>query len=129
MAAGPGGAGLSRRTVVRGAGGVAFVGASLAALKLPFFEVSGAQQDPATCKAEDISATDKQQPPDSGVIDHIAFGSLGFEVMKQHLTGKGIRYRVNQVPSSTRWQIFFRDPNNVEIELNFETKNETAFER
>ena len=77
----------------------------------------------------DISGTDKQQLLDSGVIDHIAFGSLGFEVMKRHLTGKGIRYRVNQVPSSTRWQIFFRDPNNVEIELNFETKDETAFER
>jgi hypothetical protein len=65
----------------------------------------------------DISGTDQQQRLDSGVIDHIAFGSLGFEVMKQHLTGKGVRYRVNQVPSSTRWQIFFRDPNNVEIEL------------
>jgi hypothetical protein len=28
------------------------------------------------------------------------------------------------VPNSTRWQLFFRDPNNIEIELNFETKNE-----
>ena len=46
--------------------------------------------------------------------------------MKQHLTGKGVPYRMNQVPNSTRWQIFLRDPNNVEIELNFETKNETA---
>jgi spermidine/putrescine transport system substrate-binding protein len=45
--------------VLRGAGGVAFLGASLAALKLPFFSVSGAQQDPATCKAADESATDK----------------------------------------------------------------------
>jgi spermidine/putrescine transport system substrate-binding protein len=39
---------------------VAFAGASLAALKLPFFSVSGAQQDPATCKAADVSATDKR---------------------------------------------------------------------
>jgi len=46
--------------------------------------------------------------------------------MKQHLTGKGMPYRMNQVPNSTRRQIFLRDPNNVEIELNFETKNETA---
>jgi spermidine/putrescine transport system substrate-binding protein len=60
MTAGPGGAALSRRTVLRGAGGVAFAGASLAALKLPFFSVSGAQQDPATCKAADVSATDKR---------------------------------------------------------------------
>ena len=74
----------------------------------------------------DISGTDKQQPSDSGVIDHIAFGSRGFEATKRHLDGKGVSYRINQVPNSTRWQLFFRDPNNVEIELNFETKNELA---
>jgi catechol 2,3-dioxygenase-like lactoylglutathione lyase family enzyme len=74
----------------------------------------------------DISQTEKPQPPDSGVIDHVAFGGTGFEAMKQHLASKGITHRVNQVPNSTRWQIFFRDPNNVEIELNFETKNELA---
>jgi spermidine/putrescine transport system substrate-binding protein len=59
MASGPGGAGLSRRTVLRGVGGAAFVGASLGALKLPFFSVGGAQQDPASCRATDTSATDK----------------------------------------------------------------------
>jgi hypothetical protein len=74
----------------------------------------------------DISQTDAQQRPDSGVIDHVAFSSHGFEAMKQHLSGKGVPHRVNQVPNSARWQIFLRDPNNVEIELNFETKNETA---
>ncbi len=72
----------------------------------------------------DISGTDREQRADSGVIDHIAFGSRGFEAMKQQLTAKGISYRANQVPNSTRWQIFFRDPNNVEIELTFETRNE-----
>ena len=46
--------------------------------------------------------------------------------MKRHLTSKGVPYHVNQVPNSARWQIFLRDPNNVEIELNFEAKNETA---
>jgi catechol 2,3-dioxygenase-like lactoylglutathione lyase family enzyme len=74
----------------------------------------------------DISQTDRQQREDSGVIDHVAFGSRGFEAMKKHLAGKGIPHRVNQVPNSTRCQIFLRDPNNVEIELNFETKNETS---
>jgi len=74
----------------------------------------------------DIAHTDRKQPADSGVIDHVAFGSRGFEATKKHLSGKAVPYRVNQVPNSTRWQIFFRDPNNVEIELNFETKNEMA---
>ena len=78
----------------------------------------------AVLHLNDISQTDRHQRPDSGVIDHIAFASRGFEATKQHLTGRGVPYRVNQVPNSTRWQIFLRDPNNVEIELNFETKNE-----
>lgn len=72
----------------------------------------------------DISSTDKQQPADSGVIDHVAFGSRGFEAIKQHLTGKGVSFRVNQVPNSRRWQIFLTDPNNVMIELNFDVANE-----
>jgi hypothetical protein len=74
----------------------------------------------------DISQTDLQQRDDSGVIDHVAFASRGFEATKQHLSSKGVPFRVNQVPSSSRWQIFLRDPNNVEIELNFEVKNEAS---
>jgi spermidine/putrescine transport system substrate-binding protein len=50
---------MTRRGVLQGAGGVAFVGASLAALKLPFFATQGAQQDPATCRATDVSASSK----------------------------------------------------------------------
>ena len=72
----------------------------------------------------DISPTDKPQRPDSGVIDHIAFGSRGFEATKQHLTRKGVPFRANEVPNSTRRQIFLTDPNNVLIELNFDVANE-----
>ena len=68
----------------------------------------------------DISPTDKQQPADSGVIDHIAFGSRGSEAMKQHLAHKGVSFRVNVVPNSSRRQIFLTDPNNVLIELNYD---------
>jgi hypothetical protein len=73
----------------------------------------------------DISQTDSQQRTDSGVIDHVAFGCRGFEAAKRHLSEKGVPYHVNQVPNSARWQIFLRDPN-VEIELNFESKNEAG---
>lgn len=95
----------------------------------PQFSFPGAwiySGDQPVLHLNDISGTDKAQPSDSGVIDHIAFGGRGFEATKQHLDGKGVPYRINQVPNSTRWQIFFRDPNNVEIELNFETKYELA---
>jgi 4-hydroxyphenylpyruvate dioxygenase-like putative hemolysin len=76
------------------------------------------------CHLNDISQTGKQQRSDSGVIDHVAFSCRGFEATKQHLSENGVAYHVNQVPNSARWQIFLRDPNNVEIELNFESKNE-----
>lgn len=56
----PAGAGLSRRTMLRGAGTVGFLGASAAALKLPFFGTEGAAQDAAACRAPDVSATDKR---------------------------------------------------------------------
>jgi catechol 2,3-dioxygenase-like lactoylglutathione lyase family enzyme len=74
----------------------------------------------------DISPTDKKQPPDSGVIDHVAFGSRGFEAMKRHLAQKGVPFRVNEVPNSSRRQIFLSDPNNVLIELNFDVAKDTA---
>jgi catechol 2,3-dioxygenase-like lactoylglutathione lyase family enzyme len=74
----------------------------------------------------DISPTDTPQRPDSGVIDHIAFGSRGFEAMKQLLAQKGIQFRVNVVPNSTRRQIFLTDPNNVLLELNFDVAAEQA---
>jgi len=51
---------VSRRNVVQGAGALAFGGASLAALKLPFFATSGAQQDPETCRATDVSESEKR---------------------------------------------------------------------
>jgi catechol 2,3-dioxygenase-like lactoylglutathione lyase family enzyme len=74
----------------------------------------------------DISPTDKKQPPDSGVIDHVAFGSRGFDAMKRHLAQKGVPFRVNEVPNSSRRQIFLTDPNNVLIELNFDVAKDTA---
>ncbi|GAA1163916.1 spermidine/putrescine ABC transporter substrate-binding protein [Nocardioides aquiterrae] len=52
--------GLTRRGLLQGGGAVAFAGVSLAALKLPFFSVDGAEQDPATCRAKDLSETDKK---------------------------------------------------------------------
>ncbi len=72
----------------------------------------------------DISPTDQPQRPDSGVIDHVAFGSRGFDAMQQHLTQKGVPFRINIVPNSTRRQIFVNDPNNVLIELNYDVAGE-----
>ena len=47
----------------------------------------------------DIAGTDKEQRPDSGVIDHVALAARGFEATRKHLAAKGIQHRVNQVPN------------------------------
>ncbi len=49
---------LSRRGFLTAGGVVAGVGVSVAALDLPFFSVAGAAQDPRSCRAADVSASD-----------------------------------------------------------------------
>lgn len=49
---------LSRRTVLKGAGGAAFLGLSAAAL--PLFSTPSKKQTPASCPSTDISDTDKK---------------------------------------------------------------------
>jgi spermidine/putrescine transport system substrate-binding protein len=54
-----GGTRFSRRGLLKTGGGVAVAGLSVAALKLPMFSVSGARQDPAECRATDLSSSQK----------------------------------------------------------------------
>jgi catechol 2,3-dioxygenase-like lactoylglutathione lyase family enzyme len=76
----------------------------------------------------DISPTQEQQKPDSGVVHHVAFASRDFAGMKQRLQSKGMKFDVRQVPGGDLWQIFVNDPNGVMIELNYEAAKETARE-
>jgi catechol 2,3-dioxygenase-like lactoylglutathione lyase family enzyme len=72
----------------------------------------------------DISPTDEQQKPDSGVVHHVAFASRDFNGMKARLQSKGMAFDTRQVPGGELWQIFVRDPNGVMIELNYEAAKE-----
>ena len=74
----------------------------------------------------DISKTDEQQKPDSGVVHHVAFASRGFDGMKQRLQSKNMRFDARQVPGGDLWQIFVDDPNGVMIELNYEAAKEQS---
>ncbi len=51
-------AGVDRRTMLKGVGGLAALGAS--AFALTRFDTPDRKQDPATCRAEDVSATSKR---------------------------------------------------------------------
>ena len=57
---GGGRGGLSRRGLLKAGGGAAFAGVSIAALSLPFFSTDGVEQDPAKCRATDLSASQKR---------------------------------------------------------------------
>src|SRR5882724_13351083 len=72
----------------------------------------------------DISPTNEQQKPDSGVVHHVAFASRDFTGMKQRLESKGMNFDSRQVPGGDLWQIFVNDPNGVMIELNYEAAKE-----
>ena len=74
----------------------------------------------------DISRTDEQQKPDSGVVHHVAFASRGFDGMKQRLQSKKMPFDARQVPGGDLWQIFVDDPNGVMIELNYEAAKEQS---
>jgi catechol 2,3-dioxygenase-like lactoylglutathione lyase family enzyme len=74
----------------------------------------------------DISKTDEQQKPDSGVVHHVAFASNGFAGMKRRLTSKNLPFDVREVPGVAVWQIFVTDPNGVMLELNYEMAKEPA---
>ena len=74
----------------------------------------------------DISQTDEQQKPDSGVVHHVAFVSRGFTGMTKRLQSSGMPFNSRQVPGGDLWQIFVNDPNGVMIELNYEAALEEA---
>ena len=85
---------LGRRTLMRGAGGAAFGVASIAALKLPLFSVSGARQDPTKCFAKDISATDKKLIVSNwpAYIDPRADGPTNTRDVFEKQTGITVKY-------------------------------------
>ena len=59
-------------------------------------------------------------------VDHIAFRCPGVDVeyAKMWLDGEGIKYTYNNIPDSTLEQLFVIDPNNVRVELNFDSRTD-----
>jgi len=84
---------VSRRGLLKGAGAAAFGIGSIAALDLPFFDVAGAQQDPAQCRARDRSATDRSLVISNwpGYIDPKKKPTSTFQVFEDR-TGISVSY-------------------------------------
>ncbi len=61
-----------------------------------------------------------------GVIDHMAFTGRDLPAMLTKLKSKGIEYDLRQLPAYGTWQLFFFDPNDAKIELDFDPSEYSA---
>jgi catechol 2,3-dioxygenase-like lactoylglutathione lyase family enzyme len=55
----------------------------------------------------------------TGTVDHMAFTATGLADMRRRLERHRIEYRERSVPNLGLHQVFFEDPSQVTIELNF----------
>ena len=67
-----------------------------------------------------VIAVDHMPNPRRGVLDHMAFFAQGLEETLDQLDQHAIDYRIIRAPGDVRtWQVFFKDPNEVDVELDF----------
>ena len=55
-----------------------------------------------------------------GVIDHMAFSGTGLTAAVEKLKTKDIKYELRKQVGSGTWQLFFFDPNDAKIEIDFD---------
>jgi len=55
----------------------------------------------------------------SGNLDHLAFQAVDLEGMRRLLSDAGFAFRETVVPRDNTVQIFVRDPDGIQVELNF----------
>ena len=54
-----------------------------------------------------------------GNLDHIGFHAVDLEATRAALTAEGLPFRETLVPRDNSIQIFVRDPDGIQVELNF----------
>lgn len=55
-----------------------------------------------------------------GVIDHMAFSGTGLDKFVAKLKARKIDYELRRQVGSGTWQLFFFDPNDAKIEIDFD---------
>jgi catechol 2,3-dioxygenase-like lactoylglutathione lyase family enzyme len=62
-------------------------------------------------------------PSESGVLDHMAFWGSDLPGYVAKLKARGLKYDLRRVPEGGAaagvWQLFFLDPNNARVEIDF----------
>jgi catechol 2,3-dioxygenase-like lactoylglutathione lyase family enzyme len=62
---------------------------------------------------------EKQTEAETGDFDHFAFLGSDYSGIREKLVERGIVFRENIVAGGSTRQLFFPDPNNVKVEINF----------
>jgi len=55
----------------------------------------------------------------TGTVDHMAFAATGLPEMRERLRRHNVAFRERTIPSLGIHQVFFEDPSDVTIELNY----------
>ena len=55
-----------------------------------------------------------------GVIDHMAFSGQGLNAAVDKLKQRGVKFELRRLPHYGTWQLFFFDPNNARVEIDFD---------
>jgi catechol 2,3-dioxygenase-like lactoylglutathione lyase family enzyme len=56
-----------------------------------------------------------------GVIDHMAFSGKGLAGAVAKLKKKNIPYELRRLPEYGTWQLFFFDPNDAKVEIDYDS--------
>ena len=66
-----------------------------------------------------VDLAEAKRPSIEAALDHFAFRIDDYDEAKRRLDAAGVPYRAVAVPNAPIQQIFLRDPNGVNIELNY----------
>jgi catechol 2,3-dioxygenase-like lactoylglutathione lyase family enzyme len=66
-----------------------------------------------------VDLAEAKRPSNEAALDHFAFAIDDWEGAMRRLDAAGVKYRATDVPGAPIRQIFLRDPNGVNIELNY----------
>jgi catechol 2,3-dioxygenase-like lactoylglutathione lyase family enzyme len=67
-----------------------------------------------------VIAGKQKQDLVKGVIDHMAFTGRDLAGTLSTLKARGIEHELRRLPAAGTWQLFFYDPNDAKVELDFD---------
>lgn len=74
-----------------------------------------------------VVLVDELPTPRKGVLDHMAFRGEGVNDFLAKLKSRSLGYRIVRTPDPwVQWQVFFKDPNGVDVEVDFDGHESVA---